>query len=138
MAKAQPKTVPTPASVDDFLAAIPDATRRGDAQAVCDLMREVTGLEPTMWGPSIVGFGTHHYRYESGHEGDCFVVGFSPRKANLSLYVTNGVGEVADLLPKLGKHTTGKSCIYVKWLDDIDQAVLKKIIKRGVAKAKRK
>jgi hypothetical protein len=91
-----------------------------------------------MWGQSIVGFGSYHYEYESGHSGDCFVVGFSPRKASLSLYVTGGVEAVADLLPKLGTHTTGKSCIYVKWLDDIDQAVLRKIIKRGVAAAKRK
>ena len=138
MAKAQPKTVPTPASVDDFLAAIPDATRRGDAQAVCALMKEVTGLEPAMWGSSIVGFGSYHYRYESGREGDTCVVGFSPRKAGLSLYITGGVDGVADLLPKLGTHATGKGCLYVKWLDDVDRAVLKKIIKRGVAAAKRK
>ncbi len=138
MAKAQPKTVPTPASVDDFLAAVPDATRRADCRTVLDLMKEVTGLEPTMWGSSIVGFGTYHYEYESGHTGDCFVVGFSPRKANLSLYVTGGVEAIVDLLPKLGKHTTGKSCVYVEWLDDIDLAVLRKIVKRGVAGAKGK
>lgn len=137
MAKSAPKTVPTPASVDDFLAAVPDATRREDARAVCDLMKEVTGLEPTMWGASIVGFGSSHYRYESGHEGDCFVVGFSPRKAKLSLYVTGGVETVADLLPKLGTYTTGKSCIYVEWLDDIDLAVLRKIVRRALPKAKR-
>jgi hypothetical protein len=138
MAKAQPKTVPTPASVDDFLAAVPDATRRDDARAVCDLMKEVTGLEPTMWGPSIVGFGSYHYRYASGHEGDTCVVGFSPRKTSLSLYVTTSVESVADLLAKLGPHTTGKACIYVKRLDDIDRTVLKKLIQRGVAAANRK
>ena len=138
MAKAQPKTVPTPASVDEFLAAIPDATRRGDAQAVCALIKEVTRLEPAMWGPSIVGFGSYHYRYESGREGDTCVVGFSPRKAGLSLYLAGGVEGVADLLPKLGTHTTGKGCLYVKWLDDVDQTVLKKLIRRGVAAAKRK
>lgn len=138
MAKAQPKTVPTPASVDDFLAAVPDATRRDDARAVCDLMKEVTGLEPTMWGPSIVGFGSYHYRYASGHEGDTCVVGFSPRKTSLSLYVTTSVESVADLLAKLGPHTTGKACIYLKRLDDIDRTVLKKLIQRGVAAANRK
>jgi hypothetical protein len=138
MAKAKNKTQETAASVEDFLAAIPDATRRADCQTVCDLMREVTGLEPKMWGPSIVGFGNYHYKYDSGHEGDCFLCGFSPRKAALSLYLAGGVDGVADLLPKLGTYKTGKSCLYVKWLDDIDQGVLRKIVKRGVATAGRK
>lgn len=133
--KAQNKTTETDASVDAFLAAVEDETRRAEGRTLCDLMREVTGLEPKMWGPSMVGFGSYHYRYESGREGDMFLVGFSPRKAALSLYLTNAVEEVADLLPKFGKHTTGKACIYVKSLSDVDLTVLRKMIARAIKKA---
>lgn len=138
MAKSAPKTVPTTANVDDFIAAVPNEARRTDAKTVCDLMKEVTGHEPTMWGPSIVGFGRYHYEYASGHSGDTCVVGFSPRKSSMSLYLTNDVTDIADLLAKLGTHTTGKSCVYVKSLDGIDLAVLRKIVRRAVTRAKQK
>ncbi len=135
MAKSQNKTTETDASVDAFLAAIDGDARRAECQTVCDLMREVTGFEPKMWGPSMVGFGSYHYRYESGREGDMFLVGFSPRKANLALYLTNSVEDVGDLLPKFGKHTTGKACVYVKSLSDIDLGVLRKMVARAVKKS---
>lgn len=133
MAKAKNKTTETDASVDAFLAAVEGDARRAEGFALRDLMREVTGLEPKMWGPSMVGFGTCHYRYESGREGDMFLVGFSPRKASLSLYLTTDVGEIADLLADFGRHTTGKACVYVKRLADVDLGVLRKMVARAVA-----
>lgn len=131
---AENKTQPTDASVDDFLAAVADDTRREECRTVCALMREVTGAEPVLWGPSIVGFGRAAYRYESGREGEWFAAGFSPRKASLTLYLSGGLDGLSDLLPKLGRHTTGKSCLYLKTLAGIDLGVLREMVVRSVAK----
>ena len=127
----EPKTTPTQASVPDFLARVADPQRRADAEEVCDLMREVTGAEPVMWGPSIIGFGIYHYKYESGREGDWPAVGLSPRKQNLTVYVSEGFDEHGHLLDRLGRHTTGKSCLYVRRLSDVDADVLRALIRAG-------
>ena len=125
---AENKTQKTGASVDGFLAAVEHPRRREDGRALLRMMREVTGLEPDMWGSSIVGFGDYHYRYESGREGDFFLVGFSPRKQSLSLYLPAGFAEYGALLAALGKHRKGASCLYVNKLADIDLAILRKLI----------
>ena len=135
MATAKNKTQPTAAAVEAFLGTLGDA-RRADCRALCELMQSVTGEPAVMWGPAIVGFGTLHYRYESGREGDICRVGFSPRKANLSLYLGCGLETVADLLPKLGKHTVGKGCLYLKKLADADPAVLREVVARAAAGVK--
>jgi hypothetical protein len=122
------KTVETDASVDAFLDTVPSETRRADAREVLEMMRRVTGTEPRMWGPSIVGFGKYHYRYESGHEGEFLRIGFSPRKANLALYLTRKGDGHAALLARLGKHRTGVSCLYVNRLADVDLAVLESLV----------
>lgn len=122
------KTVTSNRSVDDFLDSVDDPQRREDARAVCEMMRELTGEAATMWGTSIVGFGRYHYRYDSGREGDFMCVGFSPRKQNLSLYIMPGFEGQADLLERLGKHRTGKSCLYINRLSDVDESVLKSLI----------
>ena len=120
------KTKPTTLSVADFIAAVEDPKRRADAEAACALLAEATGEPATMWGPSIVGFGAYHYRYASGHEGDAPLVGFSPRKANLVFYLYCDEGR-EDLLARLGKHKSGKGCVYVNRLSDVDPAVLKEM-----------
>jgi hypothetical protein len=120
-------------SVPAFLDACADEARRTDAKALAKLMQKITGKEPAMWGPSIVGFDTHHYRYESGREGDMPIVGFSPRKAANVLYGTIGFDGAAALLAKLGKHTTGKGCLYIKRLADVDVKVLEILVKKAVA-----
>ena len=130
---AEPKTQANDASVADFLAAVPDPTRRADCLAVAELMREVTGAEPRMWGPSIVGFGRYRYRYASGREGEWPLAAFSPRKQNLTLYVLTGFDGEDALLARLGKHTTGTSCLYLKRLADVDRAVLRELVERSVA-----
>lgn len=127
------KTQPTDASVDDFLDGVADPARREDAKAVCALMREVTGQEPQMWGPAMVGFGRYSYTYASGRSGEWFVVGFSPRKQNLTLYLMDGFSERDELLSRLGKHTTGKSCLYVKRLADVDSGVLRELVAASMA-----
>jgi Domain of unknown function (DU1801) len=126
---AEPKTTRNDASVAEFLAAVPDARRRGDAEAVCALMTEVTGAPPRMWGGSIVGFGTYHYRYASGREGDWPPVGLSPRKQSLTIYLSAGLDRYADRLARLGPHSTGRSCLYVKQLADVDQTVLRDLVR---------
>jgi hypothetical protein len=126
------KTQPTGADVEAFLAAVPDERRRADARVVLDLMRRVTGLEPVLWGPSIVGFGSHHYRYASGREGDAPAAGFSPRKSAMTIYLDRTDAH-ADALARLGPHTTGVSCLYVKRLDDIDLGVLEEVVRRSYA-----
>ena len=128
---AENKTQKTGASVDEFLAAVSNAQRRADGLALLDMMKDVTGLEPEMWGPSIIGFGEYHYRYESGREGDMPLVGFSPRSKSLSLYVMPGFGEFDDLLSRLGKYRTGVSCLYVNKLADVDTDVLRELIARS-------
>jgi len=119
------KTQPTKASVTDFIAAIADETKRGDAKKLVKLMRDASGEKPYLWGPSIVGFGSRHYRYDSGREGDMPVLAFSPRKAAMVLYglMITSAPAVARL-KKLGKHTAGKGCVYVKKLADVDEKVL--------------
>lgn len=129
---AELKTKETDASVAAFVEAIQDDRRRADARAILDLMQEVTGEPATMWGESIVGFGRYHYKYESGREGDWFLTGFSPRKQNLTLYIMAGFDQYDDLMDRLGKYRTGKSCLYVKSLDQIDQTVLRELVARSV------
>ena len=124
---AETKTKPTAVSVDSFLDAVPDPQRRADGKALRAMFERITGEPAAMWGPSIVGFGTYHYKYDSGREGDMCRLGFSPRKAELVLYVlTESEGEDA-LLARLGKHKTGKCCLYIKKLSDVDQGVLEEL-----------
>jgi hypothetical protein len=125
------KTTRNDESVTAFLAAVTDPRRRADAEAACALMAEVTGSPPVMWGGSIIGFGAYHYRYATGREGDWPAVGLSPRKQALTLYISAGFDGYQDLLDRLGPHTTGKSCLYLKRLADIDQAVLKDLVAKG-------
>ena len=129
---AELKTKPTDASVEDFLNQIPDKERRDDCFAIAKLMEEVTGAKPRLWGPSIVGFGSFHYKYASGRKGDWLVTGFSPRKNNLTLYIMMGVEQHQGLMQKLGKYKTAKSCLYIKRLDDIHVPTLKKLMKESV------
>ncbi len=129
---AEPKTKPTKESVKDFLNKVEDPERRADCFAVAKIMEEITGEKPKMWGPSIVGFGTYHYKYASGNEGDWPITGFSPRKKDLTLYIMVGYDRYAELMARLGKHSTGKSCLYIKKLSDIHMPTLKKLIKLGI------
>ena len=129
---AEAKTRPTEVSVDAFLDAVGHPVRRSDAKAVRAMMERVTGEPAVMWGPSIVGFGSYHYRYASGHEGDICRVGFSPRSANLVLYV-GGFPEYEALLAKLGKHKRSKACLYLAKLADVDLGVLEEIARRSYA-----
>ena len=122
-----------PKDVTVFIDGIQSDARREDCQRLLSLMRQVTGEEPQLWSGSMVGFGSYHYRYASGREGDYFKVGFAPRKANLTIYLMSGVVGYDDLLVRLGPHTEGKSCIYVKRLHDIDMDVLTALIERSVA-----
>jgi hypothetical protein len=128
-----PKTTRTTASVTDFLAGVTDPERRTDAQAVCEVMREVTGHEPAMWGTSIVGFGTYRLASASGRGADWPAISFSPRAQHLVIYVSSGFPEYAALLSQLGKHSTGKACLYIRRLSDVDTAVLGRIVKSGFA-----
>ena len=141
MAKAQNKTQKTDADVAAFLAGVAPEERRADCEALSTLMAEVTGEPAKMWGPSIVGFGDYHYRYESGREGDAFLAGFSPRKAALTIYLmgTYCEGDDADaLFAKLGKFKTGKACLYVKRLSDIEMDVLRELVVLSVKALKRR
>jgi hypothetical protein len=128
----KPKTIKNEDSVSDFIAAIEDSQKRADSQAILDLMERLTGCKGEMWGPSIVGFGTYTYKYASGREGDWMLTGFSPRKQALTLYIMSGFKRYDDLLQKLGKHKTGKSCLYVKRLADLDMDVLEELISESV------
>lgn len=129
---AQLKTQPNDQSVEAFLNTVSDEMKRKDSFAILSLMKEVTGEEPQMWGDSIIGFGTYHYKSESGREGDWFVIGFSPRKQNLSLYIMAGFDNYDVLMGNLGKHKTGKSCLYINKLKDIDIDVLRELVKESV------
>ena len=129
---AENKTVKTGASVDEFMAGVENKRRQEDGLVLMEMMRDVTGMEPEMWGPSIIGFGSYHYRYESGREGDMPLIGFSPRKQSLSLYIMSGFDEYEELLGRLGKHKTGASCLYINKLADVDMAVLKELVTRSV------
>jgi len=128
----------TGASVDAFVAAIDDPVKRRDSESLITLMRRVSGEAPAMWGSAMIGFGRYHYKYESGREGDAFVVGFSPRKAALTLYLMLGLGDHGELLGRLGKHTTGKGCLYVKRLADVDETVLEELVTKSVAAMREK
>jgi hypothetical protein len=130
---ADNKTKPTELSVAAFIDALKDETKRADAKALVKLMQSATGERPKMWGPSIIGFGSYHYRYESGREGDMPLAGFSPRKAATVLYVMTGFSDSERLLAKLGKHTIGKACLYIKKLTDVDQDVLEALVVKSVA-----
>ena len=130
---AELKTQKNEASVEAFLDAVDDERKRVDSYAVLELMKEVTGDEPSMWGTSIIGFGSYRYRYASGREGEWFLVGFSPRKQNLTLYIMSGFDEYESLLADLGKYKTGKSCLYINKLEDVDQATLRELVSKSVA-----
>jgi len=134
---AELKTKPTADSVEAFIAKVPNAARREDAATALALMKKWTGLKPKMWGPSIIGFGSYHYKYESGREGDMCMTGFSPRAAATVFYVIGGVPKGDPLFGKLGKHKLGGSCLYVTRLSDIDLKVLETIVKRSVAYMKK-
>src|SRR5690606_37579313 len=127
---AENKTKPTNISVDDFLAGL-DSAKKEDSRVLIGMMREISGYEPVMWGPSIIGFDTYHYKYDSGKEGDVGAISFSPRKANLTIYIYEGFDNYGDLLEKLGKYTTSVSCLYIKTLADIDLDVLRELIARS-------
>lgn len=129
---AENKTQPTDADVTAFLDAVEHPTRRADGLALDALFREITGWTPRLWGPSIIGYGSYHYTYKSGREGDFLATGFSPRKANLSIYVMPGYADYGDILARLGKHKMGKSCLYVTKLADIDMDVLAELIRAGL------
>jgi hypothetical protein len=128
---AEIKTKATEITVESFIEAVDNPTRRGDAHTVSAMMERITGHEPRMWGPSIIGFGSYHYKYDSGHEGTMCRLGFSPRKAQLVLYVLTGAEGEADLLSRLGKHKIGKSCLYINKLADVDMDVLETLTARA-------
>lgn len=134
---AELKTRPTGEDVEAFLAGVADEQKRRDCYTVLELMKKATGSEPRMWGPSIVGFGSYHYEYASGREGDGMLTGFSPRKQNLTLYLMAGF-DGSEELARLGKHTTGKSCLYIKRLDDVHLPTLEKLIRGSVRRLKAK
>jgi hypothetical protein len=128
---AELKTKVTDASVDKFIRSFSE-DRQKDCYAILEMMKKATKQEPKMWGTSIIGFGNYHYKYASGREGDFFITGFSPRKQNLTLYINSGFAEYGSLLGKLGKHTTGKACLYIKKLDDVDTKALKELVTKSV------
>jgi len=127
------KTKPTRASVKSFIDALPDQTKRSDAKSLVELMERVTGEKAKMYGPSIIGFGTHHYKYESGREGDMPIACFSPRKAAIVVYQVTKLDASDALLAKLGKHTVGGGCLYIKKLSDVNETVLEALISESVA-----
>lgn len=129
---AKNKTEPTAASVTAFVDSIGDPRRRADARKVASMMRRVTGKRARMWGSSIVGYGTYHYKYESGREGDFMLTGYSPRKQALTVYILAGFDRFDPLMKKLGKYKTGKSCLYIKTLSDVDEKVLEQLIDASV------
>ena len=132
MAKTENKTKSTDATVEDFLAGVEPEKKREEARVLDQLFRKVTGWQPVMWGPAIIGYGSYHYKYASGREGDMCATGFSPRKAQHSVYVLPGYADFGDYLDRLGKHTIGKSCLYFKKLEDIDLDVLAELIEAGL------
>ena len=134
---AELKTKVNDASVTAFLDAVEDESKRDDCYEILKMMQDATGEQPKMWGTSIIGFGTYHYKYASGQEGDWMRIGFSPRKQNIALYFMAGVEKHPDLLEKIGKYKTGKSCFYIKKLDDVDGKVLKEMMKANLAELKR-
>ena len=134
---AELKTKKNDASVEKFLDSVEHPKRQEDAWKVLELMKTITKEEPKMWGSSIIGFGSYHYRYASGQEGDWMLVGFSPRKASLSLYIMSGFDAYDELMSKLGKHKTGKSCLYINKLEDVQEDILRELVKQSVAHMKK-
>ena len=134
---AELKTKENDSSVQAYLEAIEDEARRQDCQELAEIMQRVTGLEPRMWGSSIVGFGSYHYKYASGHEGDACLVGFSSRKGDISLYLSNAFESRESLLAEFGKHKTGKACVYIRRLSDVRVPVLEKLVAETVAEKRR-
>lgn len=130
---SQLKTQPGTGDVEDFLGGIRDERRRAESRTLLDMMREVTGEDPIVWGKAMVGFGRYHYRYASGRQGDWFRIGFSPRKQALTIYCIPGHEQHRDLLADLGRHTTGVSCLYVPRLEDVDLGVLRQILDKSWA-----
>ena len=128
MAKAEQKTLPTKVTVDEFFNTIEDETKREDCKKLSGMMAKLSKEKPVMWGPAIVGFGCYHYKYASGHEGDACLMGFSPRKSSISLYVATTIKENEDAMKKLGKYKLSGSCLHIKKLDDVDEKALKDII----------
>ena len=132
MAKAKIKTTQNDKSVKDFLNSVDNDQRRKDAKALLKLFNRVTGMKPKMWGTSIIGYGRYEYKYESGREGEFMMTGFSPRKANSTIYIMHGYQDLSSMLERLGKHKTGKSCLYINKLSDVDPEVLEEIINFGL------
>lgn len=135
---ASPKTIPTTQDVINYINDLPDQRRRDEGFLLLELYKKITKLEPRMWGPSIIGFGSYHYKYESGHEGNAALLAYSPRKQRLVLYVLNNFDNQEDLLQKLGKHKTGKVCLYINKLADVDLVVLNKIVEASWQKASKR
>ena len=134
---AELKTKKNEASVEKFLDGVKDAKKREDSYIILKIMKQITKADPKMWGTSMIGFGSYHYKYSSGREGDWFVTGFSPRKQSLTLYIMSGISKYPDLLKKLGKFKTGKSCLYINKIEDIDIKILKELIKQSVGYLKK-
>lgn len=132
------KTQPTPVEPADFIASVDHEGRRADAETLLALFERITGWNAKMWGPSLIGFGEYHYKYDSGREGDFLATGFSPRKANMSVYILPGYEDYEDILSRLGKHKMGKSCLYINKLADVDLDVLEELIKAGLADLSKK
>ena len=132
---AENKTIPTQGSVAAFLNGIKDRQLRDDCFALVDMMQKASKSKPVMWGGAIVGFGSYHYVYESGREGDTLAIGFSPRKQNISIYLTGGLSKIEEELPKLGKYKTGKGCLYIKSLSEVNAAVLRNIFAKAFKEA---
>ena len=135
---AKLKTLRTEASVEGFLSKLPEKSRRRDCRTLLEILQRATKAEPKMWGASMVGFGSYHYTYASGHSGDSFLTGFAPRKQDLTLYIMPGFDRYAALMSKLGKHKIGKSCLYIKQLADVDLAVLEALVSASVKQMKEK
>ncbi len=138
MANTKAKTVETTINVSDFISSVPDKTKQVDCFRIIEIMKQESGFEPKMWGPAIVGFGSYHYKYESGHEGDAPLIAFSPRKDAISLYLALGIDGREELLKAFGKYKTAKSCIYIKKVDDISIPVLKKMITVSISNLQKK
>lgn len=130
---AQNKTTATTVDPQSFVAGLEHPVRRADAQVLLELMGRVTGCRPKMWGPSIIGYGSYHYKYDSGREGDFMITGFSAQKAKLSVYIVSGYDNLGEELARLGKHKIGRSCLYINKLADVDMAVLEEIVRKSVA-----
>jgi len=134
---AELKTKQTDESVTKFLNAIADELKRKDCFEIVEMMKQATGEQPKMWGTGIIGFGSYHYKYESGHEGDMCIIGFAPRKQNIALYVGASNENIQKLLPELGKHKTGKGCLYINNLQQVNQDILKQVFKKAFSNSKK-